>query len=54
MSRRHRYTLVKTDITIVEIDKADDNLHLFVAEVQEIFGIEAMTYNIHSLTHLGE
>ena len=48
------HILLKTDLTHAEIDKADSMLHEFVEGIQEIFGKEAISYNLHIFTHLAE
>ena len=48
------YILLKSDISIDDLNKADEMLHKFVAKTQEYFGEIAMTYNVHQLEHLSK
>lgn len=48
------HILLQTEISLAEIDKADEMLHEFVYKTQEYFGISAMTSNIHALLHLSQ
>ena len=46
------YILLKTDIHIDELNRADEMLHEFVAKSEEYFGSKAMTHNLHQLLHI--
>ncbi|XP_071651097.1 uncharacterized protein [Temnothorax longispinosus] len=48
------YTLLKCDISLDELNKADEDLHKFVFLTQELFSKKAMTFNIHQLIHISE
>jgi len=43
--------LLLNSISIADLDAAENYLHLFVSQFQELYGIEFMTYNIHFLQH---
>ncbi|KAL7289509.1 hypothetical protein TKK_0016694 [Trichogramma kaykai] len=46
------YLLLKENITIRELDKADELLHIFVAKTEKNFHEKAMTFNVHQLLHI--
>ncbi|KAL7295125.1 hypothetical protein TKK_0011592 [Trichogramma kaykai] len=46
------YIILKANITLQELEKADEMLHLFVAKTEELFHPPSMTFNVHQLTHL--
>lgn len=46
------YILLKDDIHIDELNKADEMLHKFVAKTEAYFGLKAMTFNVHQLLHI--
>lgn len=48
------YILSKEFITEVELDKCEEDLMIFVAKFEQLYGIEAMTFNVHILLHLVE
>lgn len=48
------YTLSKELITETELDKCEEDLIIFVAKFEQLYGMEAMTFNIHVLLHLVE
>lgn len=48
------YILLQEKSHISELEKADIHLHKFVFETQSLYGIRAMTYNLHLLLHLTE
>lgn len=44
---------MKTDITLKELNEADEMLHRFVFSIENVYGsIEPCTYNVHRLLHL--
>ncbi|CAD6241379.1 GSCOCG00002706001-RA-CDS, partial [Cotesia congregata] len=51
---RSIHTLLKRTITESEILRSEYDLLKFVGEFQSIYGLGAMTFNIHSLLYLGE
>lgn len=44
--------LLKTSISIEELDKIDESLHKFVLGVERLYGKRCMTYNVHQLLHI--
>lgn len=46
------YILLKEEITIDELNHADELLHKFVADTQKLYSEVAMTFNVHILLHL--
>lgn len=48
------YALSKEFITEVELDKCEEDLIVFVARFEQLYGLEAMTFNVHVLLHLVE
>lgn len=48
------HILLKDNISSEEVNKAEEMLHLFVNQHQELFGIEQMVMNVHLLKHLAE
>lgn len=46
------YILVKAKITIPELDKADELMHRFVADTQNLHSTTVMTFNVHLLLYL--
>ncbi|XP_008213154.1 uncharacterized protein LOC100678713 isoform X3 [Nasonia vitripennis] len=46
------YILLQDKINITELNRADEMLHIFVADTEKYFGQKAMTYNVHQLLHL--
>ena len=46
--------LLKQEISTTEIDHADALLHQFVAEMEILYSLTSMTYNVHLLLHLGK
>ena len=46
------YILLKSEITLAEVDKADELLHMFVAGTEKLYSATAMTFNVHLLLHL--
>ena len=48
------YTLSKEIITEAEVNKCEEDLMIFVATFQELYGAQAMTFNVHILLHLVE
>ena len=46
------YILLKRDINIDELNRADSLFHEFVAKSEEYFGERAMTFNLHQLLHI--
>lgn len=46
------YYIVNTlNISPADLDKADELIHSFLIEFQNLYGEERMTYNIHLLSH---
>lgn len=45
------YTLLKTEITEDELKQCERDLLQFVVEYEMIYGIERMTFNVHSVLH---
>lgn len=48
------YGLLKTSVSIEELDKIDESLHKFVLGVERLYGKRCMTYNVHQLLHITE
>ena len=48
------YILLKDSIHINELNKADEILHKFVWETEELYGVPAMTFNLHQHLHICE
>lgn len=48
------HILLKKKIGIDELNKADTSLRKFVADCEQHFGLECMTYNVHLLTHISQ
>lgn len=48
------YILLQTEITIMELNRADCLLHQFVAETEDLYSQFSMTYNVHILLHLSK
>lgn len=46
------YTLLKTNISIDELNNADEKLQLFVQQYDELYGKNNMTMNVHLLLHI--
>ena len=46
------YTLLKTSITVDELDEVDEKFHRFVALTEKYFGSKRMTFNLHQLLHV--
>lgn len=46
------YTLLKTEITVGELDICEEKLKQFVELYQEYYGEKNMTMNVHLLTHI--
>lgn len=46
------YILLQSEITIIELNRADQLLHEFVHETESLYTQVAMTYNVHILLHL--
>ncbi|KAL7286675.1 hypothetical protein TKK_0019062 [Trichogramma kaykai] len=46
------YILLTNDITIADLDRVDEMLHLFVYLTEKNFKKKAMTYNVHQLLHI--
>ena len=46
------YILLKAEITLAEVDKADELLHMFMADTEKLYSATAMTFNVHLLLHL--
>lgn len=44
--------LLKSSLSIAELDNIDESLYKFVLGVETIYGICAMTYNVHQLLHI--
>lgn len=43
---------MQEEITIFELELADQMLHQFVAGTEKLYSKWAMTFNVHSLLHL--
>lgn len=54
MSVEAAYILLSTDISIDELNHADELLHQFVAITEKFYTDAAMTFNVHSLLHLAK
>lgn len=48
------YLLLQNEIDIESIERADDLLHQFVAETEELYGDTATVYNIHQFLHMAQ
>lgn len=48
------FLLLQKSATKADVNKADALLYSFVAKMQILYGESAMTFNIHSLTHLAQ
>ncbi|XP_024892971.1 uncharacterized protein LOC112468153, partial [Temnothorax curvispinosus] len=48
------YGLLKTSLSIEELDKIDESLHKFVLGVETLYKKRAMTYNVHQLLHISK
>lgn len=44
--------LLKTSLSVEELDKIDESFHMFVLNVEIFYGKRAMTYNVHQLSHI--
>lgn len=49
---RSLYTLLKQEITEEELNQVEIDILIFVAESQILYGIHAMTFNMHILLHM--
>lgn len=48
------YILLKDKIHIDELNEADEKLHKFVHRSMQLYGIKAMTFNVHQMLHICE
>lgn len=48
------FTLLKTEISAEELNKCEEDLLVFVANFQTLYGVSKMTYNVHILLHAVE
>ena len=46
------YILLKNSIHINDLNKADEMLLKFVIKAEELYGMKAMTFNVHQLLHI--
>ena len=46
------YILFKSKITLAEVEKADELLHMYLASTEKLYSTTAMTFNVHLLLHL--
>lgn len=46
------HTILQTDITFNQLNKANEFLYEFVSKVEELYSLNAMTYNVHQLLHV--
>lgn len=44
--------LLKTSLSIDELDQIDESLHKFVLGVERLYGKRCLTYNVHQLLHI--
>lgn len=44
--------LLTSDITYDQLNDASNILHTFVSNVEELYSLKEMTYNVHQLLHL--
>ena len=45
---------LQTKITYDELNHLNEMLHKFVAQVEDLYGLTAITYNTHQLLHIAE
>lgn len=48
------YILLQDKLHISELERADLLFHRFVYETENLYGVKAMTYNLHLLLHISE
>lgn len=48
------HILLSTEVTVHAVNKANALLHEFVADVENLYGKQAMMYNVHQLLHVCE
>ncbi|XP_062568275.1 uncharacterized protein LOC134230464 [Saccostrea cucullata] len=48
------YTLLQSSVTLREIDLAERALRKFVFQVQTLYGVEHMSFNVHQLLHVAQ
>ncbi|KAM7282555.1 uncharacterized protein ISCGN_002702 [Ixodes scapularis] len=46
------HILLRDSLTLEEIKRAEELLHMFVGRVEALYGVTAMTFNVHLLVHL--
>ncbi|OXU18832.1 hypothetical protein TSAR_016289 [Trichomalopsis sarcophagae] len=51
---RCAFTLLKSDISSLELNQCEEDLTLFVLKFQDLYGEGAMTFNVHALMHCVE
>ncbi|OXU17388.1 hypothetical protein TSAR_010786 [Trichomalopsis sarcophagae] len=48
---KSKFTLLKDNILEFELNNCEKDLKKFVCQFQDLYGLEAMTFNVHSLMH---
>ncbi|CAD6233584.1 GSCOCG00012284001-RA-CDS, partial [Cotesia congregata] len=46
------FNLVKSTVTVTDLEESNDLLKLFVSQIEELYGDRQLSYNVHQLLHL--